>query len=302
MTDLPKLTKKQQEILKLLYRFRFLNRIQVQAFLGHKDPKTINLWLRDLRAKGYAEWIYSTHFAEKTKPAIYYLALNGVRYLRTLTRKSKDEDGKIEVVPTYPPEELRKRYKEPTRSQTYIDRCVLIADCCLALTKEDTANEAKGKKLRYYYQTEADYLLERSYYHFVLDFDDEPIHPHLMYCQDKLDKDGKEEATVESYVLEVLDPTLPRYRMKKCLSDYVKFLDDEGDEWKEQTDTEKLPVILFVCPRMSDLIYAKRWTRKLIADAWYWEDEDAEKPRMRFTTADKLKQSGLLAKEIWEQA
>lgn len=90
--------------------------------------------------------------------------------------------------------------------------------------------------------------------------------------------------------------------MKKRLSDYVKFLDEEGEDWQEQTDTKKLPVILFVCPRMSDLIYAKRRTRKLVADAWYWEDEDAEKPRMRFTTIEKLKQHGLLTKEIWEQA
>jgi hypothetical protein len=225
-----------------------------------------------------------------------------VRYLRTLTRTVENEDNETAVVPAYPPEELRKRYKEPTRSQTYIDRCVLIADCCLALEREDAANEAKGKKLRYYYQTEADYLFERSYYRFVLDMDDEPIHPHLIYCQDKLNKDGKEENTVESYMLEIFDPTLPRYRMKKRLGDYVKFLDDEGDTWQEQTDTEKLPVILFVCPRMSDLIYAKRRTRKLVADAWYWEDEDAEKPRVRFTTVEKLKEYGLLAGEIREQA
>lgn len=297
MTELPKLTKKQQEILRLLYSFRFLNRIQIQALLNHKDPKTINLWLRDLRAKGYAEWIYSTHFAEKTKPAIYYLGLNGVRYLRKLTRKNKDG----EVLFAYPPEELRKRYKEPTRSQTYIERCILIADCAIALERENAANEAKGKKLRYYYQTEAAYLLERSYYHFVLDIDDELIHPHLIFCQDKLNKDGKEEATLESYILEIFDPTLPRYRMKKRLSDYVKFLDDEGSEWQEQTNTGKLPIILFVCSRTSDLIYAKRRTRKLVADAWYWEDDDAEKPRIRFTTVE-LKQSGLLAKEIWEQA
>jgi hypothetical protein len=182
---LPKLTKKQQEILRLLYRFRFLNRIQIQAFLEHKDPKTINMWLRDLRAKGYVEWIYSTHFAEKTKPAIYYLGLNGVRYLRTVTRKSKD-DGEIVESPAYPPDELRKRYKEPTRSQTFIDRCVLIADCALALEHEDAVNEAKGKKLHYYYQTEADYLLERSYYHFILDIDDGLIQPQLIFCQDKL--------------------------------------------------------------------------------------------------------------------
>lgn len=260
------------------------------------------MWLRDLRAKGYVEWIYSTHFAEKTKPAVYYLALNGVRHLRTLTRKNKDDNGSIIVSPTYPQEELRKRYKEPTRGQIYIDRCVLVADCAIALKREDTANETKGKKLRYYYQTEADYLLEQSYYHFVLDIDDELIHPHLIYCQDKLNKDGKEEKTMESYILEVFDLTLPRYRMKKRLGDYVKFLDDEGGTWREQTDTEKLPILLFACPRMSDLIYAKRRTRKLIADAWYWEDDDVEKPRVRFTTVNKLKQSGLLAKEIWEQA
>lgn len=311
MTELPKLTKKQQEILRLLYSFRFLNRIQIQAFLGHKDPKTINLWLRDLRAKGYVEWIYSTHFAEKTKPAVYYLGLNGVRYLRTLTRKSKDDDGQIVESPAYPPEELRKRYKEPTRSQTYIDRCALIADCALALEREDAKNKAasedsasntKSRTTRHYYQTEAAYLLPRSYYHFVTDLGDEPIHPHLIFCQDKLNKDGKEEKTLESYVLEIFDATLPRYRMKKRLSDYVQFLDDEGDTWKEQTDTDKLPVILIVCPRTSDLIYAKRRTRKLIADAWYWEADDVEKPRMRFTTMERIKAHGMLDKGVWEQA
>lgn len=123
-----------------------------------------------------------------------------------------------------------------------------------------------------------------------------------MFCKDRLDDEGKEENTLESYTLEVFDPTLPRYRMKKRIGDYVKFLDDEGDTWEEQTDTEKLPVVLFVCPRTSDLVYTKRRTRKLIADAWYWEDEDAGKPRVRFTTVEKLKQSGLLAKEIWEEA
>ncbi len=297
---LPKLTKKQQEILRLLYKFRFLNRIQIQAFLGHKDPKTINMWLRDLRSKGYVEWIYSTHFAEKTKPAIYYLNLNGVRYLRTLTITNKDgDDGETVVSPYYPPEELRKRYKEPTRSQTFIDRCVLIADCALALEREDAANEARGKKLRYYYQTEADYLLERSYYHFVLDIDDGLIQPQLIFCQDKL---GEQEETIISYILEVFDPTLPRYRMKKRLGDYVKFLDEEGSEWQDETSTEQLPIVLFVCPRMSDLIYAKRRTRGLIAKTWEWEGDDVERPRVRFTTVEKLKQSGVLGKEIWEQA
>jgi hypothetical protein len=99
-------------------------------------------------------------------------------------------------------EELRKRYKEPTRSQTYIDRCILLADCCVSLRQQST------DKLNYFYQTEADYLLERGYCHFILE--GELIHPTLVFCKDKYGSNGKEETTLESYLLEVFDPTLPR--------------------------------------------------------------------------------------------
>jgi len=196
--------------------------------------------------------------------------------------------------PAYPPEELRKRYKEPTRSRIYVDRCVLIADCCLSLRSQRT------KTTGYYYQTEADYLLESSYYHFILD--SELMRPHLIFCKDKYDKEEKEEKTLEGYILEVFDPTLPRYRIKKRLGDYVKYLDEEDYTWHEETDTEKLPILLFVCPRTSDLIYAKRRTRKLIADAWEYKDDDEERPRIRFTTVEKMQQHGVLSEAIWEQA
>jgi len=81
MKTFPKITPKQQEILQRLYRYRFLNRIQIQQMMGHRDYKTINLWLKDLTQKQYVERIYSTHFLEKTKPAIYYLGINGIRFL-----------------------------------------------------------------------------------------------------------------------------------------------------------------------------------------------------------------------------
>src|ERR1017187_1843369 len=80
--NLPKLTPRQLTILKLLYRYRFLNRIQIQTLMGHKDYKRINVWLADLRDNHYVEWIYSTDFLEKSKPGIYYLGLNGIRWLK----------------------------------------------------------------------------------------------------------------------------------------------------------------------------------------------------------------------------
>jgi hypothetical protein len=42
--------------------------------MGHKDYKTINRWLRDLRQKGYIERIFGNSFEERTRPAIYFLA------------------------------------------------------------------------------------------------------------------------------------------------------------------------------------------------------------------------------------
>ena len=109
---LPKLTKKQAEILTLLYTYRFLNRIQIQALMNHKDKKTINIWLKDLTEKNYIHRIYSTHFLEKTKPAIYYLGINGIRQLKTCAQEAVDDAGKVTYAPTYPIEELRKRYRE----------------------------------------------------------------------------------------------------------------------------------------------------------------------------------------------
>ena len=66
-----------------------------------------------------------------------------------------------------------------------------------------------------------------------------------------------EAISEKSYLLEIFDATLPRYRMKKCLTDSMAYLNDEGVEWKGITNTDTLPIILLVCPRTSELIYAK---------------------------------------------
>jgi hypothetical protein len=279
MINLSKITSKQREIMGLLYQYRFLNRIQIQAFLRHKDKKTVNVWLKDLKAKGYIDWIYEPDdFALKTKPAIYYLSLNSIRHL-------KDNSD-------HPQEELRKRYRESTRSQSFIDRSILIADACLAL--DDARDETSYPQSWYFYETEAEYL-EDSYYHFILE--SELIKPQL--CFQELNYDIGEPVAVAQYFLEIFDPGLPRYRMKKRLSNYIEYLDDEGEQWKKEERTDKLPNILMICPRTSDLIYAKRRTRGLIAEIW--DEEDDEKPTIKFATMDDFKKRGVLG-DIWEEA
>jgi len=254
--------------------------------MNHKDRKTINLWLRDLKTKNYVEWIYNPDdFAEKTKPAIYYIALNGVRFLKQQTYIATDG----EEYETYLLEEVRKRYREATRSQTFIDHCMLIADCCINL---ETKTKDTSNKLSYSYVTKADYIDPDSDCHFL--HESELIYPDLCFVKHERKK-GEDLTT--SFLLEVFDPTFPRYRIKKRLSNYIEYLDD--GEWQSETEDDEPPIILLACPRTSDLIYAKRRTRGLVADIWEHDDED--RPHIRFATIDKLKEHGVTGK-IWEEA
>jgi hypothetical protein len=276
--NLPKITMRQKEILDLLYKHRFLNRIQIQALLNQKDYKNTNLWLKDLREKQYVEWIYSTHFAEKTKPAVYYLGINAIRRFK----QNDVHEGHI-----------LKYYRESGRSQAFIDRCILLADACVAFKQANRAVEAelsarqvKEDDIWFTYETEAEYI-EGGYYEFLNDTD---IHPHLIYAKENY----SEETVVASYTVEVFDPTVPRYTVRKRLKNYVNFLDSE--EWQSETDEDKPPIATFVCPTKADMIYCKRATKKLLEDAW-----DTENIHMRFTTVESIKRHGFRAK-IWEEA
>jgi hypothetical protein len=246
-------------------------------FMGHKDYKTINVWLKDLREKEYVTWIYSTDFIEKTKPGIYYLGLNGIRWLK----QSQD----------HPTEELRKRYRESSRSRRFIDRCVLLADCCITLEKRNAKTKDSGKSnVHYSYVTEADYADPDSDYHFLTE--SELVQPNLCFVKEA---ETPDDAITTNYLLEVFDATMPRYRVRKRLKNYIEYLD--SNDWQSDTDEdEPTPIALFVCATKADLIYCKRATKRLLEDVW--DDEDIH---MRFAIAEKLKQHGVTEK-IWEEA
>ena len=275
---LPKITTKQQDIIQLLYRCRYLNRIQIQELMGHKDKRRIISWLKDLRDKEYVVWIYSTDFSEKSKPAIYYIGINGVRYLKTV---QWDNNGTLE--PYYPIEEARKRYKDSERSRTFIDRSMLVAGCCMKL---EEANADKNN-LRYDYMTEADYIDPDSYYHFLAEH--ETLRPNLYVIKHKA------KLIVARYLLEIFDPYLPQYRLNYRLKAYVKLLTDY--EWP---GNDPVPIILLVLPNIYNLIYAKRKVRRLLLNEYYEPEDIPGDLHIRFTTMDQLKQHGITAK-IWEE-
>lgn len=252
-TTRPPITPKQQEILKLLYRYRFLNRTQIQTLLNHKDKRRVITWLKDLREKEYIDWQYDpTNFIAKSQPAIYYLSLNGIRHLRSLNE--------------YPTDELRKRYKESNRTNVFIGRCLLIADCCIALIAKS------NDKLWYTFSPSTDYTNPNDLHHNLIE-----LNPHLYISKHQGDK-------VTEYLFESFEQTLPKYQLRKRLKDFVEYLND--------AEGPSSLVVLFACASTADLLYIKRRVRMLT--------DDNDDLQIRVTTLGKLKLSGITS-DIWEE-
>lgn len=187
------ITNKQKEILLLLYRFRFLNRVHIQTLLNHKTPITINNWLKDLTEKEYIHRIFKRSWTENSVPAKYHIAKHGIRFLKT------QPDTKQEY--------LKKLYREKDRSQQFIDRCLFIADIYVRYLK-DNSNNAPAQS----FYTQQDFTPASI----IRD-----IHPDFVILTGKVD--------TQHFALYQLFPEgIPRYAVRKRIEQYITFLTD-GD-------------------------------------------------------------------------
>lgn len=259
---LPPITNKQHLILTYLFTYRFLTIHQLQTFLGHKQKHRIQVWLNDLIAKNYLYQIYDqSSFKAAGMPAIYYLATSGVRHLR--------QSG------AYPDPELRNRYKEATRTQDFIDRCLLVADCAINLQR--SSNELKT----YHWLIPSDFtgideeLPEALYL--------QELRPHLYFTNQPTSKVKPMTRYVLIYAQARLPHTVLRSRLKTLL-EYAAY------EW---SGDEPAPATLIVCDTLADLIYVKRRVRYLLERDY---DDDLD---VRVTTTDKLRSEGVTS-AIWE--
>lgn len=93
------LSKKQDEIINLIFRFRFLSRVHLQQLLNHKDRSRVNKWLSQLIELEYIGRIYNENKWMDKAPAIYYLDKKGIYLIRknyseknTYINKLKNEE------------------------------------------------------------------------------------------------------------------------------------------------------------------------------------------------------------------
>ena len=228
MTNTSNITKKQLEILHLLFQFRFLNRPQIQQFLKHNDRRATNDLLSDLTNKEYIGRIYTETFPEKIKPAVYYLIKGGVKFL-----KSKGFDEKL----------LHKLYYENKRSESFISQSLLLADIYLNLSKRKTS--------------EADFKMAIA--------NDYPGHQFSELLGDLLPSayiEQESQEGAEQYFLEILTD-IPIERLRQRIRKYLSFY--ESNEWEGGT-SEDFPVILMICPDLKTLIYVKRYLKRKLVE------------------------------------
>lgn len=263
---IPYITPKQQEIPKLIYKFRFINRLQIQKLLNHKDKRRINSWLKDLVEKEYLEKVPKDNtFEERTKLTIYRIGINGIKFLNS-------QDG-------YSEEIIRRLYKDKDRSKTFILDCQFLADIYLELKAQNKDG------VSYEVTTNSDLVNTDSLLHFLMD-----LNPSLVY---KEVKKHKKKTTNQYYLLELFETTLPKHSVRKRIRTYLDFY--HSNEWEDNI-SKTFPTIKFICPTKPDLIYVKRYTKKLLE-----ENDNPEDLHIQFSTVDEVKKSGVT--EIsWEEA
>lgn len=251
----PNITKKQQEILKYLYHFRFLNRVQIQALLNHKDYRLINAWLKDLTEKQYLNRIYSNKFGENTKPAIYYIGANGIKFIKEITN--------------CPRKIIQRLSNEKDRSGHFIGICQQVADIYI-----NTKKQADDKTLYKAIANNA-FPIPNSNYNFLADS-----------TIDLVIEETK-ESMKKYYAIEILDSTLRGYMIKKRIKKYFDLY--FSNSWEENIG-QKFPVILITTETLSMMISAKKIAIKMLRD--YTDLKDFE---IKCSTLKEASEKGLIS-------
>lgn len=286
--ELPKITKKQEEIVFSIFEYRFINRDQLQKVLGHKDSKRINVWLKDLVEKNYLGRIYSKKLFENTKPAIYYLALNGLRWIKEekIPKKLK-RNNPI----------LRNLYFEKKKSDTFINHCLYISGLYANLAKDNFIIEKdEGWKFKFFTFT----FTPRQRHLFKGPFRDYPkiIPDAYLRVPDVLSKvkppkikSIEEEDHNKRYFLELWDYHVPQYALRYRVNQLIEFYDYDYPNAKEKG----FPTILFVFENPKRI----KKIRRHIHDKLY-SSGNLDNLTFLLTSSKELEQKGFNDPTIWK--
>lgn len=265
---LPYLKSRQVEILLLLHRFRYLNRPQIQAMLGHKTWAKVIIWLNDLTDQHFTHRFYEPKLAGT--PAVYCLDKASVRYLRELALHDAEEQtppqqtkrsatpvssqppkaGKGTTTPTQSNQEpfhitdaqLKRIYREKSLSPTFREHCLFLADMYLSLQ-----NDCKTFDSTLYFFSKTD----------IQDITYLPLPRPDAYFAITRPKGEKER-----YFLEVFDPLPPRMILRRRIWHYCNYYQE--DYWQDNHPNTPFPHIILILPEDRSKRYVARQIKKIV--------------------------------------
>ncbi len=246
------ITNKQKLILLLSYTFRFLNSRQIQEFLGHKDHRRINSWLKDLEEKGYIVREFKPVFGQLTKPAVCFLTAKGRGYIRHSY--------------TYQfPKYLKKISKDKGTSKSFRIRCQIIADWYLTFyqksnNEDDKIKSETGIDIIDYLETQLKTDVDEKYEKIPTkskQFFTSAYYPSLILLKE-IKPDGyirrKIPQGIVHGLLFVLDAYIPRFLLRYKIQGIFEKLNEEN--WED--DTVHSLNIYFLCPNNVVITYFRR--------------------------------------------
>lgn len=240
---LPKITKIQLNLIKQLISFRYLTRLQFQNYLGHKTKRQTNRHLKILREKGYIRNIKGDNRLGFLDLAIFALGPTGIRLMRQI----KDLTH----------EQIKNRYKDPTRSQTLVDHQLLLVEIFLHFKKE-----AERQKINLNFQTKEAFE-EGSVF--------KMLHPDAFVI--------KEKEVTRHYFFEIIDPGILPQVWRRRIRSFVKYFLNNS---VEAETGGSYPAVLVICPNEG----IKNNLLKYAAE--YMEEQGAEDMTIKATTKKQV--------------
>lgn len=207
MKETPVITKQQLDILKLLYRFRFVNSRQVQLNLNQKNQRQARRALDALLRRQYIGRRYSAEDSLRGRYATYFLRSEGIRLLRG------HQPGVSSRI-------LHNIHKDQKASNKFARHQLGVGDCDLEFAR------LYGDRLEFFTRSELadyDYLLS-------------PPPDAFMRL--------REGAVIKRFFLECYESNTPFSVLQQRVRAYLDYA-GEG-VWEDATDT-KLPAVLAVC-------------------------------------------------------
>lgn len=211
MLKIDKITKKQNDILHYLYKFYFLNTNQLQKLFHHKQPQTVQKWLKDLKDKQYinAYDFKENKFIAKTQPMVYYLT--------KLARFKLKNDEKCDL------DVLKRVYQIKSLSKEFIKNCIFIADIYI-----DLESRMKDKE-KLHFLTSAN----------LKDFDYLPTPKPNAYIAIKKPK------KTTRFFLFIINHKIPWRVLDQIMANYADY--SYNNNWADNSPNP-LPSFLIICP------------------------------------------------------